>query len=185
MSRGRCCIAAKTTIEALKEAALKAIDRVQVVDGTMHPCEDFDAVLDFCQPRTEDLGGAAGSDAWYFWTVGDFAVMGDLGQLLQTDTAAIAKMSEILGEGVYCCAIDAHFNYVHFSAYEEGEQKRLLVLEDELIVMDGLPIEAEHGRPTVDFSVEEGERMWTFYGLPTFEFDPEGGPFQCVELKTS
>ncbi|MFN3199000.1 MAG: hypothetical protein ACE366_11435 [Bradymonadia bacterium] len=181
--KARCCIAAKATIEALRDAALKAIDAVEAAEDKMHDCADFDAVLDYCRPLTEEIGGEEGSDAWYFWTVGEFTVMGDLGLLLHQNTDAIAKMSEILGTGVYCCAIDADFEFAHFSAYLEGEQRRLLVLEDDEVVMEGLPVEAERGRPTVDFSVEEGERMWTFYGLPTFEFDPEGGPFKGQHLK--
>ena len=45
-----------------------------------------------------------------------------------------------------------------------------------------LPVQAERGRPLVDFSEEEAERIWTSYGLPTFEYDPETGPFECLPL---
>lgn len=183
MSRARCCIAARTDIETLRQAALKAYADVSAGDEPIEKVNDFDGVLDWCQPRTEEVGGEEGSDAWFFWQVGEYAVMADLGLLLQRDEDALGRLSEALENPVLCCAIDTAFGYAYFSAFHEGEMRRRLLLDEDEFEVEGWPVEAERGRPTEDFSEEEADRIWTYYKLPTFELDPEEGPFECLGLR--
>jgi hypothetical protein len=179
MSRARCTIAARTKPEKLIEVALRAfgVDSVE-----QESAADFDEVLDFCLPRTEELGGAVGSDAWFCWTHGDWAVLGDLGLLLWQETDALSKISAELGSELVVVATDSAFEFAHFALYDGGKQRRALKLEDEIVEVAGLPVPAERGRPLDDFIEEDADRLWTSYGLPTVELPPEGGPFQCVEL---
>jgi hypothetical protein len=182
MSRARSSVAARTTIPKLHEAALKAYgNREQVGEPVEFP--DFDAVIDFCDPRTEELGGEPGKDAWYLHQVGDWAVLGDLGMLLQRDPETLARLSAELNGELIVCAIDSAFNYAYLAAYDRGKMKRRLILEDEEYSTEGLPVPAEKGRPLVMFDEEEADRIWTSYGLPTFEYDPLEGPFRCLELQ--
>lgn len=183
MSRARSTVAARTTIPKLREAALKAYRSREPVNKDLVEVPDFDAVLDWAGPRTEDLGGEPGSDAWYFHQVGDWAVMGDLGVLLARDLDAIQRMSAALEGELVAAAIDSAFEYAFFASYVGGKLKRRLLLENQEFETEGLPIQAERGRPTVDFDEDEANRIWTHYGLPTFEYDPLEGPFFLLELR--
>jgi len=183
MSHARCNLAARTTPEQLKAAALAAFPHVRATAEPPHQTESFDGVLDFCQPRTEDLGGAVGGDAWYIWKVGPWAVLGDLGLALNKYPDALAKLSAALGAEVVVCAIDSALDYAFFGAYAGGAMKRHLLHESGEYEARGLPVQAEKGRPLVDFSEEEADRIWTSYGLPTFEYAPEEGQFECVALE--
>jgi hypothetical protein len=183
MSHARCNIAARTTLAKLKEAALSVYAEVQPTDEPAQTLVDFDAVLDFCQPRTEEIGGPPGSDAWYFQGIGPWSLLGDLGLLLHRRQDALKALSEKLGTEVVVCVIDAATEYAYFGVYAGGQMKRLLVLEDGEYEALGLPVQAERGRAVVDFSEEEAERLWTSYGLPTFEYNPEKGPFEGLALK--
>ena len=183
MARARACLAARTTLKKLQEAAIEAYEGVSRAEEGIETCRDFDTVLDFCQPRTEEIGGAAGSDVWFCWQVGDYAIMADLGLLLHRDAKSIERLSVALGAEVIVSAVDTAFEYAFFAAYQGGKLKRMLTLEDGVINVLGLPVKAERGRPFDDFSEEEAERIWTSYGLPSLELDPEKGPFECVALK--
>ena len=156
---------------------------VQPTDEPAQTLPDFDAVLDFCQPRTEEIGGPTGSDTWYFHTVGAWAVAGDLGLLLHQKPDYLKALSQRLGTDVVVCALDSAIEYAFFGLYSGGQMKRQLVLQDGSYEVLGLPVQAERGRPVVEFSEEEGGRIWETYGLPTFEYNPEAGPFECVALK--
>jgi len=184
MSRARCNIAARTPVEDLRQAALKAFGAVEATDEVVE-CADFDAVLDFCQPRCEEVGGEPDSDAWYLWKVEDWAVMGDLGLNLQRGIDELTKLSELLAGEVVVAAVDNAFDYAFFAVLKGGKLKRMLILDEGEYELHGLPVTAERGRPVEDFSIEEAERLWTSYGLPTFEWDPLGGPFTCQGLKKS
>lgn len=183
MSRARSNVAARTTIPKLREAALKAYQTREAAGGDLVRCDDFDAVLDFCTPRTEEIGGEPGKDAWYFQQVGDWAVLGDLGLLLQRDQDALARLSTELDGEIVACAIDDAFHYAFFAVFDRGKVRRRLILEDDEFSTEGLPVAAEKGRPLVDFDEEEANRLWTSYGLPTHEYDPLEGPFWGLELR--
>ncbi len=182
MGRARSSIAAQTDVETLRAAALE----VYAVESAGEPEEagDFDGALDFCQPLTEDLGGDEGSDAWFVFKHDKWAVIGDLGVQLHQDDDALCKLSEKVG-GVVVCAIDSPFGYATFAFYEGGRIKRRLVHEEGEFWTEGLPVKAERGHQVLDFDEDEAERIWSSYGLPTFEYDPEGGPFQCLGLTRS
>lgn len=183
MSHARCNVAARTTPEKLKAAALASFPHVEAASEPAQVADSFDGVLDFCQPRTEDLGGEGGGDAWYLWTVGPWAVLGDLGLALNKHPEALAELSRALGTEVVVCAIDSALDYAVFSLYAGGQVKRHLLHENGEYEAVGLPVQAERGRPLVDFSEEEADRIWTSYGLPTFEYAPEEGRFECVALR--
>lgn len=182
MSHARCSIAARTPLSKLKEAALAAFPEVEATGETATALTSFDEVLDFCQPRTEEIGGPPGSDAWYFHAIGPWAVMGDLGLLLHRNPDALKALSKTLGE-IVVCAIDSALGHAFFAMYQGGQMKRQLTLDDGEYEALGLPVQAERGRPLVDFSEEEADRIWTSYGLPTFEYHPEEGPFECLALR--
>lgn len=183
MSHARCNIAARTTLAKLKEAMLSVYAEVQPTDEPAQTFADFDAVLDFCQPRTEEIGGAPGTDTWYFHAVGPWAVAGDLGILLHRKPDYLRQLSQRLGTEVVVCALDSAIEYAFFGLYAGGQMKRQLILENGEYEVLGLPVQAERGRPVVEFSEEEGGRIWESYGLPTFEYNPEAGPFECLALK--
>jgi hypothetical protein len=183
MSHARCNIAARTNLAKLKEAALSAYAEVQPTREPVAKHDTFDDVLDFCQPRTEEIGGPPGSDAWYFQQVGSWAIVGDLGLLLHRNAGALKQLSQTLGTEVVVCAIDSAIEYAFFALYAGGQMKRQLTLEGGEYEALGLPVQVERGRPIVDFTEEEAERIWTSYGLPTFEYNPEQGPFECLALE--
>ncbi|MEE2788121.1 MAG: hypothetical protein VX589_12330 [Myxococcota bacterium] len=179
MSRARSALAVRATKEQLIEAALKAFGYEKVKDDV---CNQFDGVLDFCRDNSEDLGGAEGCDAWYAWTEGDWALLGDLSLQLHREEDALARLSEHLGD-VVVTSIDSGFQFACFSFLADGEMKRLLILEDDELVEDGYPVKAERGRYMDDFGEEEANALWTSYGLSTFEFDPSDQEFTLVTVK--
>lgn len=180
MSRARAALAARTTVESLLAAATKAFGRK--LGSEAETFADFFDAVGFCRPITEELGGDAGSDGWYLWQHGGWAVLGDLGVLLQTERDALGKLSAILGTEVIVAAMDAYAEYAHFAVYADGAMRRRLQLEDDEIIVEGIPVPAERGRHLDDFTLEEAERLWTSYKLPTFEFDPEEGTFHCHQV---
>ena len=179
MGRARSAIAVRASQEALRAALIEAMN-VELVETVV--CEDFDDTIDYCRPRSEELGGDEGCEAIYIWTVGEWAVAGDLSMQLVADPELSGAVSKTLGE-VVSGAIDTYFEYAFFSFCDKGEVRRLLILEDEELVDEGFPVKAESGQNLDDFTEEEAERLWTSYGLPTFEYDPSGGPFECLALK--
>lgn len=180
MSRARAALAARTTVETLLEGAIKAFGKE--LGSESETFDDFFDAVGFCRPLTEELGGDAGSDGWYVWQHGDWAILGDLGVLLQRDQDAIAGLSAALNSPVVIAAMNPFDEYAHFAVYEEGKMSRRLVLEDEIIRVEGIPVLAERGRHLDDFTQEEGERLWCSYKLPTFEFDPQEGTFKCQQV---
>lgn len=179
MGRARSAVAARVSLDKMREAAEDAFG-VEAVET--RSCDDFYDAMDFCRPRSEQLGGEVGQEAWYLWTVGDWVVMGDLSVALTRDLDALARLSKSVGP-VVAAAIDSGFEYAFFAYFEGGVLKRRRVLEDEEILEEGLPIKAERGRHLDDFNEEEAGRLWMSYGLPTFDHDPLDGPFECVAVK--
>ena len=178
MSRARSAVAVRTTLEKFREASINCFAVTPLEQGN---CDDFDDVIDFCRPHTELLGGEPGQDAWYFFKKKDWIILGDLGLTLWSQTEALEKLSAELGE-VVVAALDDGFAFAHFSVYKDGRVRRRLMLEDDEVTMEGLPVPAERGRHRTDFDLEDAEQLWTSYGLPTFEYDPEEGPFSCISL---
>ena len=179
MSRARSALAVRATKEQLIDAALKAFDYSKVKEDV---CNQFDAVLDFCRDNSEELGGAEACDAWYVWTEGDWAILGDLSLQLNREEEALERLSEQLGD-VVVTSIDSGFEFAFFSFLSDGEMKRLLILEDDELVEDGYPIKAERGRYMDDFGEEEANALWTSHGLSTFEFDPSDQDFTLIAVK--
>lgn len=180
MGRARSAIAAQTTIESLREAMLQVFPVELTEEGP--ECEDFFDAADYCRPHTEELGGDAGADAWYFWRQGKWAIAGDLGLSLCRNGAALEELSRRVGDLVVG-AIDDAFEYALFAVVVRGEIKRRLTLEDDVCVVEGLPTAAERGRHLIDFDLAECEHLWTSHGLPTFDHDPLEGPFKTVALR--
>ena len=178
MGRARSAIAVRASVDALKSGALEAF---KMTVSEEHAAADFDDAIDFCRPRCEELGADEGLEAWYVWSQGDWAILGDLSLALLRDNEALETISSQLGTLVVC-GIDAGFEFASFAVYEGGSLKRLLVLEDDEIIEEGFPVAAERGSFIDDFNEEEAERLWTSYGLPTFDYDPLDGPFQCVGM---
>ena len=178
MGRARSAIAVRASVDALKSAALKAFNMKVSEEETV---TDFDGVIDFCRPRCEELGADDGLEAWYLWTQGDWVILGDLSLALLRGNDALEALSSEVGE-IVVCGIDAGFEFASFAMYTGGGLKRLLVLEDDEIIEEGFPVAAERGSFIDDFNEEEAERLWTSYGLPTFDYDPLEGPFQCLGM---
>lgn len=179
MGRARSAVAARVSLDKMRAAVEDAFGVEEVETKT---CDDFYDAMDFCRPRSELLGGEIGHEAWYLWKAGEWAVMGDLSMRLPQDLDALAKLSAAVGP-VVAAGIDTGFEYAFFAYFEDGALKRRLLLEDEEILEEGLPVKAERGRHLDDFKEEEAERLWTSYGLPTFDHDPLDGPFECVSVK--
>ena len=127
------------------------------------------------------MGGEVGSDAWFAWQVGPWAILGDLTLLLPKDFEALEALSQRFGELVVG-AVDTGFEYAHFACYAGGRMKRRLTLDEEALEVEGLPVAAERGRHLDDFNEEEADRLWTSYGLPTFDYDPDEGTFTCQQV---
>lgn len=180
MSRARAALAARTTVETLLDAALKAYNKV--LGSETDTFDDFFDAVGFCRPITEELGGDAGSDGWYLWQHGDWAILGDLTVSLQQDHEALSALSTALGAPVVVAGIDPYDEYAHFALYEDGKMSRRLTLEDDVVEVEGTPVQAERGRHLDDFTPEEAERLWTSYTLPTFELDPEEGTFKGQQV---
>ena len=180
MSRARSAIAARTSSEEFFKAATEAFGLKVQEESAVE--EDFYDAVQFCRPRTEATGGDDNDDAWYVWQHGEWAVIGDLGSQLHLDEGALEALSSKYGE-VIAAAMDSGFEYAAFIAYKDGKMQRRLVLEDGEYDEAGVPVAAERGQHRMDFSEEECERIWTSYKLPTFEYDPEDGPFNCYALK--
>jgi hypothetical protein len=144
--------------------------------------DDFYDALDYCRNNSDEFNGDEGTEAWYVWQDGEWAVAGDLSMRLCKATDEVKQLSKSLGD-VVCAGIDTSFQYASFSYYESGEMKRFLILEDDEIAEEGFPIAAERGHQMDEFDEEEAERLWTSYTLPTFEYDPPEGPFLCIAVK--
>ena len=179
MSRARSALAVRASKEQLINAALKAFGYTKVKEDV---CNNFDGVLDFCRDNSEELGGVEGCDAWYVWTEGDWALLGDLSLQLNREEDALQRLSADLGE-VVVTSIDSGFEFAFFSVMADGEMKRLLILEDDELVEDGYPVKAERGRYMEDFGEEEANALWMSYGLSTFEFDPSDQAFSLISVQ--
>lgn len=179
MGGGRSAMAAKISPEKLRAAVLEAFGAEEIGTETF---DDFYDVKTYCREHSELLGGEVGQEAWYIWKSGDWTVMGDLSMELPRHAEALARLSKATG-AVVACAIDPYQEYAFFAYFEDGAVKRRLVLEDEEILEEGLPVKAERGRHIDDFNEEEAGRLWLSYGLPTFDHDPLEGPFHCFAAK--
>ncbi len=182
MGRTRSAIAARTSVEKLLEATLEAYGFT--VSAEERPeFDDFYDAIAFCRDHCEELGGDEGSDGWYAWKTGEWALVGDLGTRFQLDEDALEALSAALGTEVLVAAINEYVEYACFGAYDKGRMKRRLALEEDgEYLTEGLPVAAERGRHLDDFNLEECERIWVSYKLPTFEYDPVEGPFRCVAV---
>lgn len=178
MGKPRSAIAVRGTKNTLIDAALKAFG---VNSKTRETADDFDSVIDFTQLHSEDLGGNEGHDAWHVWQEGDFAILGDLSLVVARDQAALAALSAEVGE-VTAALFDSSFGDLLFSVYEDGVLKRLLAVEDDELYEMGSPVVEERGHFDEEFDDEALERLWTARGLPTFEYDPLGGPFEVIAI---
>ena len=121
---------------------------------------------------------------WLSWRQGDWSVLSDLSLLIPKNLDALEALSATVGP-IVVAGIDSAFEYAFFAYCEEGKIKRLLVLEDEEIIEEGLPVPAERGQQFADVDEETVERLWTSYGLPTFDYDPTEGSFvgHCLQTK--
>lgn len=180
MSRARSAIAARTSIAALKEAACKVFG-CQTYETAEF--EEFYDVAHFCRTHSEELGGDDGSDGWYCWESDGWVILGDLSLNLVREPKRLAELCAALGTDLVAAAVDIGFEFALFGYASEGVLVRRLLLEDEEIIEEGNPVKAERGRHLEDFSEEEAERLWTSYGLPTFEHDPLDGHFECVAVR--
>ena len=179
MGRARSAVAARTSLKALREAFNHAFS-VEEAQEESH--DDFFDAVQYCRSHSGEFSGSEGSEGWYFWQVGEWAVAGDVSLGLCKNKEALRTVSETLGE-IVICGIDTMFEYAHFAVYDAGKNRRLLILEDDEIVDEGFPLQAERGQHVDDFQEEDAERLWVSYGLPTFEYDPDTGPFICVNVK--
>lgn len=178
MGGGRSAVAAKTDPVKLRAAVLEAFGATQAADEKF---DDFYDVKSFCREHSEMLGGGEGQEAWYIWQVGEWAVMGDLSMQLPDSLDALTALSKAVG-GVVAAAIDPYQEYAFFAYFEDGELKRRLVLDEDELTEEGLPVKAERGRHE-EFDEDGAGRLWTSYGLPTFDHDPLDGPFFCFAAK--
>ncbi len=181
MGRARSAIATKCGVEALLNGAMAAYG-LQSISSTSF--DDFYEAVNFCRSESEELGGTEGQEAWIHWQHGDWSVLSDLSILIPRGLDALKALSAQIGP-IVVASIDSAFEYASFAYLDEGKIKRLLVLEDEEIVEEGLPVKAERGEHFGDVDEEGVERLWTSYGLPTFDYDPTDGPFVCSCLKVS
>ena len=179
MSRARSALAVRATKDDLIAAALTAFGFEKEKSETM---TDYDQVIDFCRENSEELGGAGGLEAWYVWSEGDWTILGDLSLQLCRNEDALIALSEKIGE-IVVTGIDSGFEYAFFSHLDEGEMKRLLILEDDELVEDGYPVKAERGRYMDDFGEEQALELWSSYGMKTLEFDPTADTYTVIAAK--
>lgn len=176
MGRARSAIAARTSIQVLQKALL---DAFSMKETTQESHDDFFDAVNFCRDNSEEFNGEDGQEGWYFWQAGEWAIAGDISLRLSRSQDRLEVISRSVGELV-AAGVDSSFQYAFFARFEQGETKRLLLLEDDEIVEEGFPISAERGQFIDDFDEDEAERLWISFGLPTFEHDPIEGPFACV-----
>ena len=179
MSRARSALAVRASKDDVLAAALTAFGFEQEKSETK---TDYDDVIDFCRENSEELGGAAGREAWYVWTEGDWTILGDLRLQLCRNEDALIALSDKVGE-IVVTGIDSGFEYAFFSYLADGEMKRLLILEDDELVEDGYPVKAERGRYMDDFGEEQALELWASYGMKTLEFDPTADSYAVVVVK--
>ena len=179
MSRARSAIAVKTAVEKLRAYAAEAFG-VQIVETQSF--DDFFDAVQFCQPRVEDFGGEEGSNAWYLWKHGPWAIIGDLDLKLPHQSDALAKLSEAFGEAI-AAGVDEDFAQAAFVYAQNGKIRRRIALGEHELEIEGRPIQAEVGHRVENFDEQEADRLWQTFGLPTFEFEPEEGPFTCLHVK--
>ncbi len=179
MSRARSAVAVKATIEDLGAFIGEAFG-VEVVEKATF--DDFSEAVQFCHPHVEDFGADAGHNAWYIWRVGAWAILGDLDLKLPHEDEGLAALSKKYGEAV-AVAIDETFGLAVFTLYEKGKLRRRVELNEGEISFDGRPISAEVGHRVENFDEMEADRIWQTYGLPTFEYEPEVGPFVAVHVQ--
>jgi hypothetical protein len=181
MGRARSAIAAKCDPETLRNEAAAVFGLTLSKQTSL---DDFDLVIDFCREHSEELGGEEGQDAWYGWRHGEWAILGDMSLQIPKNLDALAALSARIGTLVVV-SIDSGFEYAFLACCDGGKIKRLLILEDEEIVEEGLPVPAERGQHFEDFDEEAAEHIWSSYGLPTFDYDPTEGPFACATVVLS
>lgn len=179
MAKPRSAIAVRGTTKTLIDAALKAFSSKIKSQET---AADFDAVIDFTQIHSEELGGNVGEDGWHVWQVGDYAVLGDLSLACARDQEALMALSSSVGE-VTAALLDTSFGDLLFAVYEDGRLRRLLAIEDDELYEEGSPVVEERGHFDEEFDEEALERLWTTRGLPTFEHDPLDGPFEVLVIE--
>ena len=179
MGKPRSAIAVRGTTKALIDAALKAFSSTENARET---ADDFDGVIDYTREHCEELGGIAGEDTWHCWQEGDFAILGDMSLLNSRDRDALCALSKILGE-LTVGMLDSSFGDIVFGVYQDGQLRRLLEVEDGEVYEEGSPIVEERGHFDEAFDDEALERLWTARGLPTFEHDPLGGPFELIVIQ--
>ncbi len=179
MGRARSAIAAKCDAEALLQGAMAAYG-LQLSSTTSF--DDFYDAINFCRSESEELGGTEGQEVWVCWQHEGWSVLSDLSLLIPKDLDALEALSAQIGP-LLVASIDSGFEYAFFASLDEGKTKRLLVLEDQEIIEEGLPVPAERGQQFDDVDEEMVERLWTSYGLPTFDYDPTDGTFACHCLK--
>jgi len=180
MGRARSAIAAKCDLETLLQGAMTAYG-LQFASSTSFG--DFYDAVEFCRNESEELGGTEGQEAWIHWQHDKWSVLSDLSLLIPRNLDALKALSAQIGP-IVVASIDSAFEYAFFAFCDEGKVKRLLVLEDEEIIEEGLPVPAERGQQFADVDEETVERLWTSYGLPTFDYDPADASFACSCLKT-
>lgn len=180
MGRARSAIAARTDVEALLKAALEAF-AVEVYE-TEHHTEFFD-VAQFCRQHSEELGGENDSDGWYLWQVGPWAILGDLSLLLLKEDEALEALSEHLGDSLVAAGCDVAFEYAYFGYVEGGAFVRKILLEDDTLEEEGLPLKIERGHNLDNFGEDEVDYLWQSYKLPTFAHDPLDSDFKCVAVR--
>ena len=178
MGKPRSAIAVRGTTKALIDAALKAFSSTETARDT---ADSFDDVIDYTREHCEELGGASGEDTWHCWQQGEFAILGDLSLDNPQDRDALSELSEQLGE-LTVGMLDSSFGDIVFGVYVDGKLKRWLEVEEGEVYEEGSPIIEERGHFDEGFDDEALERLWTARGLPTFEHDPLGGPFELVVI---
>ena len=181
MGRARSAIAARTSISVLQKALLESFSMKEIAQESH---DDFYDAVNFCRENSEDFIGEDGQEGWHFWQVGEWAIAGDISLRLCRSQEQLEAISAAVGDLV-AAGLDSSFQYAFFAKLEQGETKRLLLLEDDEIVEEGFAIAAERGQFIDDFDEEEAERLWTSFGLPTFEHDPIEGPFVCVSAQST
>ncbi len=179
MGRARSAIAARTSIKVLQKAMLDAFSMKETAQENH---DDFYDAVHFCRENSEEYNGDDGHEGWYLWQVGEWAVAGDISLRFCRSQDELDAISASVGD-VVAAGIDSSFEYAFFAKFEQGETKRLLLLEDDEIIEEGFPIAAERGQFMDDFDEDEVERLWTSFGLPTFEHDPIKGPFVCLSAQ--
>lgn len=117
------------------------------------------------------------TDAFAFWQDGPWAVLFDADYTLAGDDAALAALSKRFGMAL-SFVIETSGGCAFFSAFRDGRRVRQLSYSNSTLTQEGERLPEEAGLPTMQFYMDEFEKLVAAFGLRTPYDMPEDAPVQ-------